>query len=219
MFASVDSAAVTAVPLTMCAWMKSDGDAATLQVVGWIGDKDVADHYYQLSWGQGATNDPSRASARGGGSESIGEKQSVVTADAWFHICAVFTSTTSRTSYANASAGTANTTSTTVSGSDRTAIGMNRDSTPSAPFGGKIAEFCIWDIALSGADITNLYNSGKGTPCTNVQSADLVGYYPLRTDANDSTAGARHMTTSGSPTFDATDHPGTTDQSQGVFLQ
>jgi hypothetical protein len=71
---------------------------------------------------------------------------------------------------------------------------------------GKVAEIAIWNMSLSGTDWTSLWNSGAGTPATNVQSGNLIRYWPL-ISAVTATTGPDNLTGVNSPTFDAGDHP------------
>lgn len=74
-------------------------------------------------------------------------------------------------------------------------------------FKGSVDEPCIWDHALTPAEITDLYAGGFGLPyqrCMDVSHhptlmTDLVGYWTLDTDANDS-VGTHHGTPVNSPT-------------------
>ena len=71
------------------------------------------------------------------------------------------------------------------SSADRFSIGQEYDGTGSTAsdfFNGKIDEVAVWNVALSAADVTSLYNSGNGLNASANSgnydnSADLVGYW------------------------------------------
>ncbi|MDC0152216.1 hypothetical protein OAJ16_01775 [Deltaproteobacteria bacterium] len=68
---------------------------------------------------------------------------------------------------------------------NRFSIGQEYDDTGSDPsdfFDGKIDEVAVWNVALSAADVTSLYNSGNGLKASANSgnydnSGDLVGYW------------------------------------------
>jgi hypothetical protein len=68
---------------------------------------------------------------------------------------------------------------------NRFSIGQEYDDTGSDPsdyFNGKIDEVAVWNVALSAADVTALYNSGNGLKASANSgnydnSGDLVGYW------------------------------------------
>jgi hypothetical protein len=53
---------------------------------------------------------------------------------------------------------------------------------------GTLDEVSIWNTALSGTDITNLYNSGNGNLATNYSSANLLAYWRMNESGTDTTA-------------------------------
>jgi len=73
----------------------------------------------------------------------------------------------------------------TNTSADRFSIGQEYDgsgSTASDFFDGKIDEVAVWNVALSAADVTALYNSGIGLKASANSgnydnSGDLVGYW------------------------------------------
>ena len=53
---------------------------------------------------------------------------------------------------------------------------------------GTLDEVSIWNTALSGTDITNLYNSGNGNLATNYSPANLQAYWRMNGSGTDRTA-------------------------------
>ena len=76
----------------------------------------------------------------------------------------------------------------TNSSVNKFSIGQEYDgsgSTPSDFFDGKIDEVAVWNVDLSAADVTSLYNSGNGLKASANSgnydnSADLVGYWKFK---------------------------------------
>jgi hypothetical protein len=204
-YASVASLAVSAAPLTLSCWVKSDDDALAQCGVN-LTDADSTFNYFAAIADFATANNPAKALCRD--ASNIFSSRDGLTINTWHHIVAVFVSTISRFVYLNGVAGAESTdlVAPAIAAIPTTAIGMMRDFTPQDPFSGKIAEVAIYNAALSGANVTSLYNAGAGTPATNVAGANLVGYYKLIDDLVDSIAAA-NLTGSGSPTFDAGDHP------------
>lgn len=71
-------------------------------------------------------------------------------------------------------------------------------------YSGRIAEYAVWDKALSDAEITDLYNSGTfKRPSTYTDELKL--YLPLVDDPNDDSGNGYDFTAVNSPTY--TTHP------------
>lgn len=81
-----------------------------------------------------------------------------------------------------------------------------RDTGPSDPFRGKIAELAMWvGETITDGTIASLYNSGSGALASDVKPTGLDFYARYLADANDS-AGSLTGTVTGA-TLDAADHP------------
>jgi len=109
--------------------------------------------------------------------------------NSWVHLCAVFTSTSSRTIYTNG--GNSNTNTTLLSGANSSniiSIGATRalSGTPLGFFNGDISEVGIWNTALTAAEIASL---AKGMSCDKVRPQSLVFYAPLVRDLIDQKGG------------------------------
>lgn len=101
----------------------------------------------------------------------------------WHHVCCVFTSNTSRKVYLDGANATTNTTSVTFDASlGNFTIGVRWTTTRTLYFVGYIAEACLWDIAISDADATEL---ALGRYPNELNTGDVVAYWPLVSDAND----------------------------------
>lgn len=173
---STDSAAVTAAPLTMACWFNSD-DITVLQVMMYIGDKDVNNlQFFYLAAAGATANDPVRFAAANGSAITNLHTTTGYTANTWYHACGVANSATSRDVYINGGSTANNTTSRVPSGIDRTSIGAGNDSTPANYMSGMIAEAAIWNTNLTAAEVALL---AKGVSPFFVRPASLVNYWPL----------------------------------------
>lgn len=117
----------------------------------------------------------------------------------WAHLAGVQASTTSHTAYLNGVAGTTDTGTSDPDSMDRTTIGGLVYGVGGARVsfaGGDIGECAVWNVALSGAQITAL---AAGDLPSSIPTG-LVGYWKITgTDSPelDSSAGARSLTVSG----------------------
>jgi concanavalin A-like lectin/glucanase superfamily protein len=131
---------------------------------------------------------------------------SAIPTGVWAHLCAVFTNNGSRSVFLNGAAKVTDTT--TVS-----AITVNRTMVATAyvggsvfapNFGGDIAEFAVYNAALTDAEVALL---AAGNPASAVRAANLAAYYPLlgTTSPEPDVQGGTGLTLVGSPA--AAPHP------------
>ena len=75
-------------------------------------------------------------------------------------------------------------------------------------FNGSMEEAAVWNVILTGANVTSLYNAGAGALATSVQNANLKGYWQLcgGSPEADASTGAHPLTVSG--TTVSTSHVG-----------
>jgi hypothetical protein len=190
------SALLTAAPFTFAAWVYLNNVTAApgvfcIQNAG-------GTSYFQI-WLGGTTY---KANAEAGNAGTAGTAIATLTlvASTWYHMCAVFTSATSRTMYVNAANNATNTTSVTPTGLTTTLIASDYDGTTYYDMTGRIAVPAFWNVALTAAEITELYTH-RASPLQ-VRPSALVGFAPLvgaspEQDLCSSTA----WTVTGSPTF------------------
>lgn len=169
---------VTAMPLTIAAWGKTS-ITGTLQAMVHIGGVGVGPT--QNRWSLTVdVNDKVTATTNTTTGTVSAVTSTAISANTWFHACAVFTSATSRDAYLNGGGKGSNTTSRSPTGIDRTAIGVLFGSSVSQPFGpagtGDLAEVAVWNIALSAADVAAL---ATGVSPLLIHPEALVGYWPL----------------------------------------
>jgi hypothetical protein len=83
-------------------------------------------------------------------------------------------------------------------------VGARAGAAPTSHFPGKLAEYAVYDKALSDAEAVSLAN-GTNKP-SDVAAGNLQYYWPLYDDANDDES-TNHLTNNNSATFDTGDHP------------
>jgi hypothetical protein len=174
-FLSISEAVVTATPLTIGAWIKPSSTATVNGNVCAITNNAAGNTRQTLV--QNTTN--ATANTHDGAAAGSSSQGGLDTTN-WHYATAVFTNSTSRTGYRNGTAAAANATSATPAGLNRTAVGARINTSTTAFFDGLIAEVAIWDVALSGADITAL--AGGDSPMS--LATPPVRYWRLKTDGD-----------------------------------
>jgi hypothetical protein len=188
---------ITAVPLTIVAWVRPD--EAITQSVFSIGDTGSNVHYFSLDLNASHAALAQTRDASGLVTATAGTTGTINT---WFHVAAVFSAINSRAAYTNGGAVGTNATSRTPVGVDAMGIGRLERSSPTQLFSGRIAEAALWNVALSAGEIAALA-SGISPPY--IQPASLVGYWPLwglHSPEIDLTVGNRQMTVTGATAAD-----------------
>jgi hypothetical protein len=147
-----------------------------------------------------------RAATRGvvaGTSTTVNALGSSATANEWTHLAGVFTSSSSRSVYANgALQATATTTISSINSFTRATIAADVDGgVIGAYWGGAIAEVGVWSVALSADEVAAL---AKGVTCGQIRPQSLVLYAPLIRSLGDVARGIA-LTTVGDATVAA--HP------------
>lgn len=161
-------------PITMAAWFNSS--TTTAQGIITISDATGANRVGLNAQGNLAARSI-RAITVGTGGSGASDTPTGYTTNVWAHACGVFASATSRTSYINGVAATANTTSITTGTFDRMYIGATRAASANTNFlNGSIAEVGVWSVALTANEIASL---ADGVACIHVRPQSLVFYGPL----------------------------------------
>lgn len=175
------SAVVTGVPLTLACWFNPDNVTANLAPLTVSANTGTELHRIQLA---GAlAGDSVRAQSAGGGTTVQGLSATGYSASTWQHAAARFSANNNRRAYLNGVGGTANTSSVTPTGLNRTNIGCSWAAGVRATFmAGLVAECGIWDVALDDAEIEAL---AKGVRCSLVRPQNLVFYAPIVREAID----------------------------------
>lgn len=174
-FAVINSAVVTAVPITMACWFYWDDDSAN-DVLMFVGDKDVDDNYWALELRGGDAGDPVAAVTRTEVARVQSASATGPSLNVWNHGAAVFSANDNRLAYLNGTAGTAETTSNTPTGVDRMSLGYLGRASPVDFMSGRIAEAAMWSAALFADEIAAL---AKGFPPYLIRPTSLEAYWPL----------------------------------------
>lgn len=126
-----------------------------------------------------------------------------VSANVWYHICGVVSSTTSRALYVNG----VSVASSTATQADISLVSLyagctiNASGSPIVLMDGDLADAAVWSAELNASEIASL---GKGIPANLVRPSSLEFYAPLVRNLQD-TVGARTITNNNSATV--ANHP------------
>jgi hypothetical protein len=148
----VGSAPVTAVPLTIVAWIYPQTDnAGTVLSIG----ANAATPRFQLYYNN-ATSQRAAALTDDGTSSSVADSSGIAPLNQWSHVAAVFTSATSRVAYFNGVAGAENTVSRVPTGINRLNIGARYNPSLGGFFNGALAEVAVYNAALTASEVLSL---------------------------------------------------------------
>ena len=169
------SPVVTATPFTVAGWVYP-ADAFTQMNLCFTGRSD-ASAYWNLAISQSGNAGKVAATVDVGGASS-GYSASTFSGDVWNHVGGVYASSTSRTAYLNGAAGTTDTTSVSAPAAPQvTSLGAYYNgSSGFSPLNGRMAEFGVWDVALTAAEMLSL---SKGVSPLLVRPNNLIAYWPL----------------------------------------
>ena len=161
-------------PLTIACWARDD-DVGTSKAIAGLFDTAAGDgESWYLELNESGSflvfaNDAGSYTNASGGSYS---------SNTWHHLAGVYTSSSSRTAYLDGTAGTPNTTSTTITGIDELILGA--EYAGGYNFGDcDVAEVGVWNVALSAAEISALAN---GASPLLIRPGALAHYAPLIRD-------------------------------------
>lgn len=194
-------------PVTLAAWYKPSNNTSN-HVVVYLGST-TDSRRFMLYRARAIDGNVMRASAipdgGGTGSDAIGST-AVTDSSRWYHVAAVFASSTSRKVYVDGVLEATDTTAVTTTSLNRYAIGARGAPVPTwgAYASSKIAEVGVWNVALTDAEVLQL---AKGANPQWIQPTALKSYVPLWTGLSpdpDLKGGTIGLTNS--PT-QSTDHP------------
>jgi hypothetical protein len=171
----ITSAILTAPPITLFCWAKRTAATAVTHSILGIYQNGVTQNLHRLTL-SGADLLVAQTNDAGTVSASSGHTWSDTTT--WHSIAGVWASTTSRVCYFDGTADTPQTTARAPASIDSFKVAVRGTDSQFAD-DILIAHVAIWNIALSGAEITSLH--GGDNPLA-VQSGSLVAYYPLLVD-------------------------------------
>ena len=186
---------VSALPVTMAAWFKTDGysrnGATGIRTIFAIGDTSSATDMIGL--GVDASFRPCLATADNvylypPTTESIGLD------GRWTHIVGVFNSSTDRELYINGRLWASSTTSqtNTISNYNRVAIGTTANNVSQNYYVEVVGDCRIWSTGLSASDVAALYLTG-----TDNNQGSLEAAYELNGNGTDATGNGHNLSVSG----------------------
>lgn len=205
-YLEVTTGIATATPLTIACWANLDDNTNSQDLVS-VCRKTSTQQAFRLNAGGNAAGDPIRAVTTNNATNGIAVTSVGYSLGVWTHCAATFTSSTSRKAYINGSGGTADTTSVTPSGIDRTMIGaIWSNSVIANATDGRLAEVGIWTVVLSDAEILAL---AKGANPATIRPDKLIGYWPVWGQSSpepDLSVGSHNMAVTGA-TLDTSHAP------------
>jgi hypothetical protein len=189
------SAPVAAVPLTICAWVRPA--AAVISVVAAISTHTGAASRFQLNFNaslwtfQAVAVDDAAVSA-------FSEVSFSGSLGSWYHVAAVYASSTNRTAYVNGTAGAVSSTSIVTAAPTRFNIGGRYSGgVLGGFFNGAIAEVSLYNAALTPDEIIALYDGFRPDL---IRPRNLILYPDLIRTLRDRRSGSL-LSAIGSPTI------------------
>ena len=152
----VDVAVISGYPFTFACHVNTN-DVAINQNCIWVGDKDVANEMFGLQVRASVAGDPVSAFAFSAASAfQSAETTTGVTVNTWHAIAGVYTNATDRDALIDGGSKGSNTTSSTPSGFDRTAMGRAGDISPGGHVSGQLSWGAVWNVVLTDAELAAL---------------------------------------------------------------
>ncbi|HEB26397.1 MAG TPA: LamG domain-containing protein [Porticoccus sp.] len=148
------SAAVSATPCTMCAWMKPDATHSGTLVA--VGSSSTDDYARIITSTDGKVKAQLQNVGAGGGKNAVGSAYSLNT---WEHVTGTFVTATDMNIFLNGVGKVQDTTSIAFPGVSRTSVGRTTRLNPVTYFSGHISDVRIYNRTLSDAEIYALYDS------------------------------------------------------------
>lgn len=175
-YANIAAAPVTAVPMTIAAWIYADSTASAM-AIGMVGSGGQT--RCQIGLASGGT--PLAITVSAAGTSGTAQSATALSTATWYHVVGTFASSTDRKVFVDGARVAANTTSVTLGTVDRIMIGGRVFTTVGLFWSGRIAEFGVWDVALTDAEIASL---AAGAKPIRVRPASLRAYVPLAGEAS-----------------------------------
>ena len=195
----VNTAVLTAVPISMVAWYNINDlgvDHCLVCILWSAGDQD----YFMLRVRSLASQEVEAQTRRD--TQANANSTTGTTINTWHHAAGVWDASDSRAAFIDGGSKGTNGTDVSPATLNRTNIGtLNRNSGPINNVSGLVAEVAIWNIALTDEEVAVL---AAGYSPLFVHPQNLILYSPMIRSIQDR-IGAVGMTSSGSPTV--ADHP------------
>lgn len=172
------SSPITALPATIACWLKPATTNLTPRAYFATIGKNAAGGYLALASIPSGAPAALTAEQYDGTTDGTATHGTTLSAGVWQHAAAVFASSTSRSIYLNGTGKVTDTTSVvgSLAAFNQTTVGAYRDSAASDYVNGDMAEFAVWNVALTDADVAVL---ALGVSPRLVRPDALVFYAPL----------------------------------------
>lgn len=182
-------------PLTIACWAWSD--LSTARAIG--GLHGGSNHQHIISFESSTV----KAQSRSGAASAVAASSSTTySTGQWHHVCGVFAAADDRAVYLDGGGKGTNTTSRNPSNDT---IALARGNGTGFLLNGRIAEFAVWDAALTDDEVAQL---GAGVSPLLVRPINLYFYFPLvRVDPPRCVISGISLTKAGDP--QVVSHPGT----------
>ena len=170
------AAVVTAYPVTLASWFRSDDATVGQSILGVFNS--TLDAWFRIEIRGDVAGDPVRIECVNV-SNANAATSTGYSANTWHHACGVVASATSRTAYIDGGSAVTDTTNQAVPGGlDTTAIArrVRAGGLNDFYFSGNIAESAIWSAALDAGEIAAL---AKGFSPLLIRPQSLAAYWPL----------------------------------------
>jgi len=200
MYLKASTINVSAKPITVAAWAKSDSLLLNQGILSITNNNDE----FLLLQLRGAVAGDYASALEYATAWKYAVTTAAYTADNWHHICGIFKNSASRSIYIDGSDSSENTDSQNVNFSlfNQILIGTHK-TVSGAHFSGKLAHCCIWDTELSEANIISL---AAGSSPSDIASDNLVDFWPLIYNGKN-LVNTNHLTEYNNPTYDSSDNP------------
>jgi len=185
----------TALPVTIAMWVYLPATPAATEAMFQFGLD--TDNFCEVQW---RTDDKLRIRYKDAGNNRAADS-SVLSTPAWYHIAAAYGDDLgdNATLYVNGSVDGIATPLVSPSGMDTFAIGDRPAYSTAAPLTGRVADAGLWTALLDTSEVTALQTAAPNR----VDTANLVGYWPLRDGNDNDLVGGLHMTATNAPTVEA----------------
>lgn len=169
------SFSISATPTTIAFW--ANATVNTLALGAFSVSDSVGNEALRGFFAGNLAGDPFSANSLDNGVAGTATNAGTFSPNAWHHAAVIYTSITSRTSYLDGVAGTANTVSSDPTGLTTLLIGaIMVSSAPASHFDGNLSEFGVWNVALTAAEIVSL---AKGFSAKKIRPQSLEFYAPI----------------------------------------
>lgn len=189
---TVAATPITAVPLTLSAWVRPTTHTTTAAIFGFVDGANDSFFIEMLSTGFFAARTRSDVTGTSRATSVTSFSDGV-----WYHVLGVFSANNSRDIYTNGGGTANNNASNTPVGIDRTKVGEHPGI--GGFFDGRVAECAAWSVALTAGEISAL---AKGVSPLRVRRTSLRCFYPLRgfQSPEQNVVGTSSLTLNNSPT-------------------